>query len=107
MKNCLAYNLKYLRKQYHLTQTQLGDIIGKSGDAVSRWEAEQREISQKDLNCLCNYFGLEPADLMYRKLDEQTKSIFNETELELMSICKMLNESQLKALVEVAKIMVK
>lgn len=107
MNSCLAYNLRYLRKQYRLTQTQMGNIIGKSGDAISRWEAEQREISQKDLTALCTYFGLEPSDLMYRKLDEQTKSIFNATELELMAICKLLTNDQLKALLEVAKTMVK
>lgn len=105
--NNFGYNLQYLRKAYSLTQSQLGNIIGKSTAAISRYEMGLRNPKEEDINKLCTYFGLEPADLMYRKLDEQTKSIFNATELELMAICKLLTNDQLKALLEVAKTMIK
>lgn len=103
----VSYNLKYLRSCYNYSQEQMGKIIGKSGDAISRYELGQRQMKDKDVQKLCTYFGLEPSDLRYRKLDEQTTSLLNEMELELLSICKLLTNEQLLAIIEVARNMVK
>lgn len=105
--NYFGYNLRYLRKCYHLSQEKMGRIVGKSFSAISRWELGEREPSNEDVQGFCEYFGLEPSDLMYRKLDEQTKSIFSEQERELLSVCKLLNKEQFAIVLEVAKNMVK
>ena len=105
--NYFGYNLKYLRERYHLTQQKMGEIVGKSYRAISRWELGEREPQNNDIQKLCDWSGLEPSDLMYRKLDEQTKSLLNAQEIELLSICKLLNKEQLSVLIDVAKNMVK
>ncbi len=105
--NYFGYNLRFLRKSYNYTQQKMGEIVGKTYSAVSLWERGLREPSNDDIQGYCSYFGLEPSDLMYRKLDEQTKSLLNEKELELLSICKFLNSEQINVLIDVAKNMMK
>ena len=105
--NYFGYNLRYLRKCYHLSQEKMGQIVGKSFSAISRWESGEREPSNEDVQGFCEYFGLEPSDLMYRKLDEQTKSILNEQEIELLTVCKLLNKDQIAIVIQVAKNMLK
>lgn len=103
--NYFGYNLRYLRKKYSLSQEALGNIINRSGDAISNWEREKREPSNKDVQGLCRYFGLEPSDLMYRKLDEQTKSILNEQQRELLSLTFLMSHQQLDSVISLIKAM--
>ena len=105
--NYFGHNVKYLRKCYHLSQDRMAQIVGKTYSAISLWERGLREPSNDDVQGFCEYFGLEPSDLMYRKLDEQTKSILNEQEIELLSVCKLLNKDQMSIVIQVAKNMVK
>lgn len=58
MNNYFAYNLRYLRKQYHLNQEQMGNIVGKTYSAISLWERELREPSSKDIQGFCQYLSL-------------------------------------------------
>ena len=107
MKNYdFAYNLKFLRKCYKMTQSEIGRIVGKSGDAISRWELEQREPSDKDIRALCEYFGLDPADLVYRKLDSRAEPLLTEYERELLAWSRMLDSDKKQVLLSVAKNMV-
>ena len=105
--NYFGHNVKYLRKCYHLSQDKMAQIVGKTYSAISLWERGLREPSNDDVQGFCEYFGLEPSDLMYRKLDKQTKSILNEQEIELLSVCKLLNKDQMSIVIQVAKNMVK
>lgn len=105
--NYFGHNVKYLRKCYHLSQDKMAQIVGKTYSAISLWERGLREPSNDDVQGFCEYFGLEPSDLMYRKLDEQTKSILNEQEIELLNVCKLLNKDQMSIVIQVAKNMVK
>lgn len=104
--NYFSYNLRFLRKAYNLSQEALGNVIGRSGDAISNWEREKREPSNKDIQGLCKHFGLEPSDLMYRKLDEQTKSILTQPQIELLSLTFLMSTEQLNSIIAVAKAMV-
>lgn len=105
--NYFGHNLKYLRKCYRLSQQQAGEIVGKTYSAVSLWERELREPSNDDVQGYCAYFGLEPADLVYRKLDEQTPSVLSSDERELLALSRMMSSEQVKALISVARTMVK
>ena len=53
--------LKELRKARHLSQSDLGHIIGVSRATVGSWECGRRNISISDLEKVCNYFKL-PID---------------------------------------------
>lgn len=100
--NCFAYNLKYLRKVYKLSQDQMGRIVGKTYSAVSLWERELREPSDADIHGFCEHFGLRPSDLMYRKLDEQVKATPSEREEELVLLTRLMDEEQFNRVFEFA-----
>lgn len=92
--NYLSYNLKYLRKAYHLSQGELAKIVGKTYSAVSLWERELREPSDADIQGFCEHFGLRPADLMYRRLDEQVKVTPQEKEQELVLLTRLMTDEE-------------
>ncbi len=61
--------LKGLRKARHISQDELGAIIGVSRATVGSWESARRNISIKHLELICAYFKL---DINYFR-DETTK----------------------------------
>lgn len=61
--------LKELRKTRHISQDELGHIVGVSRATIGSWESGRRNISIKHLEILCDYFKL---DINYFR-DEDTK----------------------------------
>ena len=61
--------LKELRKTRHISQDELGHIVGVSRATIGSWESGRRNISIKHLEILCNFFKL---DINYFR-DEDTK----------------------------------
>lgn len=61
--------LKELRKARHISQDELGHIVGVSRATIGSWESGRRNISIKHLEILCEYFKL---DINYFR-DEDTK----------------------------------
>lgn len=61
--------LKELRKARHISQDELGFVLGVSRATVGSWESGRRNISVRHLEALCNYFKL---DINYFR-DETTK----------------------------------
>ena len=100
--NYFGYNIKLLRKLYNMSQEQMAKIVGKTYSAVSLWERELREPSNADVQAFCEYFGLEPADLMYRPLDQQVVSTPAEKEEELILLARLMNEEQYARLLNYA-----
>src|SRR4051812_11299304 len=47
-----------LRNSKGLTQAELGEIVGKSLHAISKWETERNQPSQEDSVKMCRYFGV-------------------------------------------------
>ena len=54
----IGINLRRLREKYKLTQTKVGEIIGKSRQAVDHYERGQREISINDLITLSGFYSV-------------------------------------------------
>lgn len=76
-KKVLSGNeLRFLRKQMNLTQSELGKILGLSSQQVARWEKGESAISG-------------PADLLVRALFIQTAG----GTLDLQSLAKSLEET--------------
>lgn len=61
--------LKDLRKARHISQDELGHILGVSRATVGSWECGRRNISIKHLEQICAYFKL---DINYFR-EEDTK----------------------------------
>lgn len=67
--NYFTKNLRYLRKQKRLTQTELANIIGISRSTIGNWELGNRQPSIEDLIVLADFFGLE-IDILNKDLSD-------------------------------------
>ena len=70
MKLNFSENLKKLRKQKEITQEALADVLGVSGQSVSRWEIGICYPDLELLPSIANYFGVSVDSL----LSNDTKS---------------------------------
>lgn len=63
-RELFAKRVKMLRKEKKLTQTELGDAIGKTKGAIGHYEYGDREPPLDALYSLSNYFGVSVDYLM-------------------------------------------
>lgn len=103
MKNYFGYNLKFLRKSFNLSQQQLAEIVGKTFTAVSRWEAGLREPSDKVVQKYREHFGVSPAELMYRPLDERIPAEEQGDLWRLLSLVEKMDQAQFDRLLAYAE----
>ncbi len=62
MKN----NIRKLRLSHNLTEQELGELIGKSQQSVSRLENGKRKIKIHELHILADYFNVSTDYLLAR-----------------------------------------
>lgn len=101
--NNFGYNLRYLRKAYKLNQEEMGRIVGKTYAAVSHWELGEREPSEAILRKYRDYFGVDPADLMFRRLDEQSTVEVTSDVRKLFKLIDKMDEQQFARLLAYAE----
>ena len=66
----IAEKIKYLRKREHLTQTDLGDMLGVKKNAVSKWECGRVEdIPAGKIKAMARIFGVQPSYLIDNEQD--------------------------------------
>lgn len=58
MKNTFAENLKAMRKEEKLSQSEIADAVGTTQKSVSKWENKKTEPSIDDLWKLADFFGV-------------------------------------------------
>lgn len=68
----IGKNIKRLRQNKGLTQEQLGDVLGITGQAVSKWENGSALPDLPVLPTLAEYFGITIDELMGYKLNALT-----------------------------------
>ena len=68
----IGTNIKRLRMNKQVTQEQLGEVLGVSGQAVSKWENESALPDITFLPRLAEYFGISIDELMGYKLNALT-----------------------------------
>ena len=68
----IGINIKRLRQNKGVTQEQLGEVLGISGQAVSKWENESALPDIMTLPKLADYFGISIDELMGYKLNALT-----------------------------------
>lgn len=69
MNNYFSENIKYLREQHNMSQSDFGKIVGKTYSAISFWERGLREPSNEDIEKICQYFNIEPTILCYMSME--------------------------------------
>lgn len=60
----IATNVRYYRKKAKLTQKALGDLVGSSPFAVSRWESGDAIPTAVDMALICDALDVDPALVM-------------------------------------------
>ena len=68
----IGNNIKRIRQNKGVTQEQLGDIIGVTGQAISKWENGSALPDIQVLPKLADYFGISIDELMGYKLNALT-----------------------------------
>lgn len=65
----IGYRLKMLRRQYHLSQIELGRLLGVSKVSVSNYEKGLRTPSMKTLLMILNVFNVSADYVLGRELN--------------------------------------
>ena len=65
----IGYRLKLLRKQYHLSQIELGRLLGVSKVSVSNYEKGTRTPSMKTLLMILRIFNVSADFVLGRELN--------------------------------------
>jgi orotate phosphoribosyltransferase len=69
----IGNNIKRIRQNKGMTQEQVGEVIGVSGQAVSKWENGSALPDIQILPKLAEYFGISIDELMGYKLNALTR----------------------------------
>lgn len=91
--------VKYLRKQHHLTQQQLADILHVSQQSIHKYEHGITTPDLDTLRTMANYFNtsvdyiLGVTDIPH-KIEPVTDTMLNHAELELLETYRNVNSSQ-------------
>lgn len=95
-------NLRLLRTKHRLSQKEIGDIVGVTSQAISKWENGIAEPDNDSLLKLSNYFNVS-TDYLLGKNDVENQSIRYDDELEkvLFSKAKDLTDDEKKTIINV------
>ena len=92
-------HIKTLRLENNLTQGDLGDIIGKSQQSISRLEKESRDIEVDELCILADHFNVSTDFLLGRtevRNSPDSKDMYERLLFENYSVLKGLNNLDLE-----------
>lgn len=80
MRNYFADNLRFLRNQRNMTQTELGEKLGKAKTTISCYEIGIRHPTNNDLRLIANYFHISTERLLNEDL-----TVVNNLDVELFA----------------------
>lgn len=87
-RETLAGRIKEIRKRKGFSLQKVGNALGLSKSAISKWENNQASPSVKNLLALANFFDVEPVFLIYGVIERRTPHD------KLMKKISMLNDSE-------------
>nr|DAX16830.1 MAG TPA: helix-turn-helix domain protein [Caudoviricetes sp.] len=90
-------NLRILRAEYRLTQQDIGDIVGLTAQAVSKWENNLAEPDNESLKKLAKHFNVSVDYLLGIKEEKETNALDNL----LFNKAKELSDDDKKAILGV------
>ncbi|MBO5971342.1 MAG: helix-turn-helix transcriptional regulator [Clostridia bacterium] len=88
IKNAIAANIKRCRESKKISQTELGDMLGKAKTTISTWERAESMPDPATLYNLSKYFD---KSLSYMYGDEPAGPDLRADELELLDNYNNLN----------------
>ncbi len=85
--------IKSLRKKNNLTQSELGDIVGVSGKAVSKWERGSTLPNLSSLNILVHKFNVSIEEILDGKIKKRKMisfSFYKENAIILLTVLLLI-----------------
>lgn len=70
----IGKNIKTLRKGKNMTQSELGDLLGKSLSTIQKYESDEIDIPWSVLNTICNLFKIENINEIVNYSEEASNS---------------------------------
>ena len=84
--------IKTLRKEKHLTQAQLGEILGVEKSAVAKWEnGRTKNLKRETIQAMALYFGVRPSYIIE---GEDYQLMLNQQEVDLVRQFRRADEQQ-------------
>ena len=80
IKENIAKNLKFFRKERKVTQKKLGEVLGVENNTISSWESGTNSIDASSLMEICDYLNVSLDDMFGRA--NKTSSILKLPEVE-------------------------
>lgn len=75
MSNYLGSNLKHLRKQYAINQSEVASVLNKAATTIGNWENGISEPNILELNKLATYFSVSIDDLINSNLGDSNDDL--------------------------------
>ena len=90
--SALGDRIKQLRKEKHLTQAQLGEILGVEKSAVAKWEnGRTKNLKRETVQAMALYFGVRPSYIIE---GEDYQLMLNQQEVDLVRQFRRADEQQ-------------
>jgi len=86
--------LEYIVKEFHMSFTEVGELLGVSRKSVSNWRNGWQSIPKKHLGILSEYFGV-PENYFQKELNEAEK-----VQIQIIKIEKQERYSSNKAVLD-------
>ena len=108
----MSESIRFYRENAGMRQLDLGQHLGVSAQAVSKWELGKAEPDRECIEKMCNLFGIDSDTLLGISLpsfSEITKSLHrpsvepSEDEQQLLSLYRQLNASGRDKLMDYAR----
>lgn len=100
----ISENIKNLRLQYDLTQSELGEIAGVSDKAVSTWENGTAEPRMGAIQRIAEHFHISKGSLVDDAPDiKPTGDSLTASEAALLTIVRKLNDAGQQKVFDCAK----
>lgn len=102
--NYFGSNIKYIRKNFKLTQKEFAELFGKTESAVSMWEIGARIPPNKIVKKIADFYGLTIDMLVNYDMTKTDKIIERQNEeTELLRCYRAMTDGQKKALLSMAR----
>ena len=100
IKENIAKNLKFFRKERRVTQKKLGEVLGVENNTISSWESGTNSIDASSLMEICDYLNVSLDDMFGRV--NKTSSILKlpEVEQKLIESWRKLDDSDQARIIE-------
>lgn len=95
----LAKNIIRLRKQKNITQEELGNVLGVSTAAVSKWETEKSIPDIYLLSELADFFHVSTDELLGRNFTKMTAAVVDDSKFIRENIVRILSQNDYEVLI--------